>query len=155
MKIQGLDSIIASHVFFAGLEAADVAMIAGCAENVRYQAGEPLFRAGDPASHFFVVRTGKVVLELHPPGRDVFRFATVGEHEVLGWAWLIPPYRWLVDARALEVTRLLRFDGTCLRGKCDADPRLGYVLMQRFAQVLVKQFNHLQLQLMDIYGRDG
>jgi CRP/FNR family transcriptional regulator, cyclic AMP receptor protein len=153
MKIHGLDSIITSHAFFSGLGAADVAMIAGCAENVRYLAGESLFHAGDPANHFFVVRAGKVALELHPPGHDVFRFATLGEQEVLGWAWLIPPYRWLVDARALEVTRLLRFDGTCLRRKCDDDPRLGYDLMQRFARVLVEQFGHLQLQLMDVYGR--
>ena len=128
-------------------------MIAGCAENVRYQAGEALFRAGQPANHFFVLRAGRVALELSSPGRDAFRFATISEDEVLGWAWLIPPHLWTVDARALEVARVLRFDGTCLRGKCDADPRLGYDLMQRFASVVVEQLTHLQLQLMDVYGR--
>jgi CRP-like cAMP-binding protein len=153
MKSRGLDEIVAAHPFFAGQAATDVALVAGCAENVRVKAGEPIFHAGQAADHFYVVRQGRVALELAPPGRLPFRFATLGEGEVFGWSWLVPPYRWTLDARALEVTRLLRFDGVCLRGKCDADPRLGYDLMKRFASVLTRRFTDAQLQLMDVYGR--
>ena len=52
---------------------------------------------------------------------------------MLGWSWLFPPYLWSSDARAVGVTRAVALDGVCLRGKCDADPRLGYELMRRFA----------------------
>jgi CRP-like cAMP-binding protein len=71
----------------------------------------------------------------------------------VGWSWLIPPYEWQFDARVLEDVSAIRFDGACLRGKCDADPALGYALMKSFAGVLVKRFMETRLQLIDVYGR--
>ncbi len=152
MTIQGLESLVAAHPFFAGLAPEDAKFIAGCAKNVAYREGEMLFRAGDPAMRFFVVRHGLVALELHPPGRDLFRFSTVGEGEIFGWSWLIPPYRHRLDARALELTRVLEFDGACLRNKCDGDPRLGYELMKRVSSTLADRLQNTQLQLLDVYG---
>jgi len=71
---------------------------------------------------------------------------------VLGWSWLVPPYRWHVGARALERTRALEFDGACLRGKCETDPELGYQLYRRFAQVMYETLQATHLQLLDMYG---
>ncbi len=77
---------------------------------------------------------------------------TVAEGDVLGWSWLFPPYRWVFDAQALELTRALVFDGTCLRGKCEDDHNLGYELMKRFAHVVVQRLQATRLQLLDVYG---
>jgi CRP-like cAMP-binding protein len=155
MKSHDLSILLAQHALFRGLSDDDLAFIAGCAKNARYQEGEMLFRAGEPANEFFVLRHGQVALELHPPGRDVFRFGTLGEGDVAGWSWLIPPHRFRYDARALAATRVLAFDGACLRAKCEADPRLGYELMKRLAQVVIQRFQDTQLQLLDVYGRSG
>jgi CRP/FNR family cyclic AMP-dependent transcriptional regulator len=152
MKSQPLDALLAGHAFFRGLDAPDLALLAGCAENARFEKDQLLFRAGDPANHFFVVRQGRLSLELQPPGGEVVVFGTAGEGEVLGWSWLIPPFRWQTDSRALELTRVLRFDGACLRRKCDADPRLGYELMKRFTAVLAQRFHETQTQLLDMYA---
>ena len=58
---------------------------------------------------------------------------------MLGWSWLFPPYRWHFDApRRRRACARLAFDGACLRGKCEADPALGYDLMKRFAQVIMR-----------------
>jgi len=46
----------------------------------------------------------------------------------------------------------VRMDGACLRGKCDADPRLGYELMQRFAGLMTSRLQATRLQLLDVYG---
>ncbi|HVR13489.1 MAG TPA: hypothetical protein VMS41_06900, partial [Gaiellaceae bacterium] len=72
--------------------------------------------------------------------------------EVLGWSWLFPPHRWHFDARALTAMRATAFDAACLRGKCDQDPKLGYDLMSRFAQVLIERLQWTRLRLLDIYG---
>ncbi|MGE3704408.1 MAG: Crp/Fnr family transcriptional regulator, partial [Vicinamibacterales bacterium] len=64
-----------------------------------------------------------------------------------------PPHTWQFDARAVDDVGVIRFDGRCLRTKCDADPALGYALMQRFARVLVQRFTDTRLQLMDVYGK--
>ena len=52
---------------------------------------------------------------------------TLHDGDVLGWSWLVPPYRWQFDARAVEHgARDRASTARCLRGKCEADPALGY-----------------------------
>ena len=89
----------------AGLLPEHLELIAGCAENVRFLAGESLFHAGDPAEHFFVVRAGNVALETRTRRAATSADRDARASDVLGWSWLFPPYRWLFDARALEGTR--------------------------------------------------
>ena len=59
----------------------------------------------------------------------------------------------MFDARATELTRAIGIDAACLRGKCDADPVLGYEMMRRFLPVVVKRLNATRLQLLDVYGK--
>ena len=47
-------------------------VIAGCAANVGFDAGDRLFREGDPANVFFLVRHGVVTLETHVPNHGTF-----------------------------------------------------------------------------------
>jgi hypothetical protein len=56
------------------------------------------------------------------------------------------------DARALELVRATAFDGACIRAKCEADPRLGYELLKRFAQIIGQRLQATRLQLLDVYG---
>ena len=77
----------------------------------------------------------------------------LGESEIVGASWLVPPYRWNFDARAVELTRATGIDAACLRGKCEADHHLGYAMMKRFVPILVKRLNETTLQILDVYGK--
>ena len=66
--VRTLDELIAQAPVFAGLDADALALIAGCARNVGFEEQE-LFRDGEPADTFYVVRRGRVALELHTPER--------------------------------------------------------------------------------------
>jgi CRP/FNR family transcriptional regulator, cyclic AMP receptor protein len=70
----------------------------------------------------------------------------------VGWSWLVPPYRWVFDARAVAPTSAMAFDAVCLRGKCDADPALGFDLMQRVARVMYERLQAARVRLLDLYG---
>ncbi len=129
-------------------------LIAGCAHNVAFFKGERLFREGDAADTFYLVRRGRVALTTHVPARGDVTIETVEPGEVLGWSWLFPPYTWHFDARAVEDAGVVAFDGACLRGKCDADHALGFELMRRFAQVMIDRLQHTRRLLLDVYG-DG
>lgn len=153
--MQSLADLIASSPVFAGLPDDDLALIAGCARNVGLGEGELLAREGDEADTFYLVRRGRVALELHTPERGGIVIDTADAGDVVGWSWLFPPYRWQFDARAVEDTRAIAFDGACLRGKCADDPRLGYELMQRFAQVMADRLQHARFRLLDVYGGVG
>lgn len=149
----GLGPVLAKHPFFADLDAEALDLISGCAANVSFNPGEYLFREGDPADQFYVIRFGKISVEINTPNRGPHSVQTLGAGEVLGWSWLIPPHRWRFDSRALELVRAIGLNGKCLRTKCGENHELGYRLLSRFSGVVVKQLEAARLQLMDVYGQ--
>ncbi len=151
--METLAGILKVHPFFADLGEAYLSLLVGCARNVRATAGQFLFRSGDEANQFYLVRTGKIALEICTPGRAALVVETVSEGQILGWSWLIPPYHWRFDARAVEATRAIALDGKCLRGKCERDHDLGYELLKRFAHVVDDRLQEARLQLLDVYGQ--
>lgn len=150
--MENLEKTLKEHPFFAELNAEHIALLAGCAKNVVFKAGEFLFREGEDAEEFFIIRHGKVVVETFVPQKGPISIQTREAGEVLGWSWLVPPYRWHFDARAFELTRALTLDGKCLRDKLDIDHDLGYELMKRFSLLIAQRLEATRLQLMDIYG---
>jgi CRP/FNR family cyclic AMP-dependent transcriptional regulator len=148
-----IEHVLKEHPFFAGLPPEQGKLIAGCARNRMFGAGQYLFHEGEPANEFFVIREGHVALEIVAPGQAPHVFATLGQGEIVGASWLVPPYRWTFDARAVELTRTVGIDAACLRGKCEADHDLGYAMMKRFLSVLVQRLHATRLQILDIYGK--
>jgi len=149
---QTLEPLLRGHMFFAGLEPDYLSLLVGCAANEVFPPGAFLFREGDPAETFYLIRDGKLALEIAAPGRGALVVQTLGEGDVAGFSWLIAPHQWEFDGRAVERVRAVRMDGACLRGKCDADPRLGYELMRRFAGLSAARLQATRLQLLDVYG---
>jgi len=147
-----LDAVVLEAPIFAGLDSRYAERLAGCSRMFGFEAGETLFREGEPADVFYVLRRGRVALELFVPGRGPMTIETVDEGEVVGWSWLFPPHVWHFDARAVTPVRAVAVDGACIREKCDHDPALGYDLMQRFSAVLLERLNATRLRLADLYG---
>jgi CRP/FNR family transcriptional regulator, cyclic AMP receptor protein len=119
---------------------------------VRFEPEHVVFREGEAADQFYLVREGLIAVQVLVPHRGFVTVETVNEGEVLGWSWLFPPYRWHFSARTLQPTRALAFDGLCLRGKCEEDHDLGYELMKRFSRITAERLQATRLQLLDLYG---
>lgn len=147
-----LDEIVVEAPVFAGLAPEQLELIAGCASNTRFVAGDRLLEEGKQADVFYLVRHGTVALEIYAPGRGAVVIETLQPGDIVGWSWLFPPYRAHFDARAVDLVRAVAFDGACLRGKCADDHALGYELLMRFAQVLIDRLQSTRLRLLDVYG---
>ncbi|QSR85474.1 cyclic nucleotide-binding domain-containing protein [Methylacidimicrobium sp. B4] len=143
---------LAKHPFFAGIDPAIVETLAECAHRVSFPAGQFLAREGEPASGFFLLESGTVALELHRPGRMPIVLETLREGEVVGTSWVIAPYRWSCDVRAVEPIEGIAIGARCLRGKSESDPQLGYELLKRFLPLFVQRLEAVRLQLLDVYG---
>ncbi len=150
--LRDIQELLKTHAFTKGLNDEQLAVIAGCAKNVIFQSGEYIFREGDAADQFYLVRHGTVALEMAIRGRGATTIRTLKDDDELGVSWLIPPYRWAFDARAVTLTRAIGFDAVCLRGKCEADHELGYRLMMKFTPKLMARLRSARLQLADVYG---
>jgi CRP-like cAMP-binding protein len=155
--METLDRYLSEHAFFKGLDEGYIRWLASCASNVKFDAGQYIFREGDEADKFFAIRHGTVALEIFAPGKaqDAITIQTVGEGEILGWSWLVPPHKKQFSARVVELTRMLAFDADCLRAKCEEDPKLGYEIFKRFTQILGQRLQATRLQLLDIYASRG
>ena len=152
MRAHGLDRLVCEHPFLAGIAPDHCALICGCAKNVRFDEGQYLFREGEPANEFFLIRHGRVALEIMGPGRTPLRFLTINEGDIAGVSWLVPPYRWAFDAQALGLTRAVSIDARCLRDKAESDHDFGYEMMKRFMSMLAQRLHAAILQIADVYG---
>ncbi len=146
-----LEPILKKHPFFEGLHPRYIELLTGCATNERYEAGEFLFREGDEAVKFFIIRHGRLAVEIGTPAGPILLY-THDEGDVVGWSWLFSPYHWHFSGRALELTRVIALDGVCLRAKCEQDPALGYEFMKRFSYKMMHSLDSTRLQLLDMYG---
>jgi CRP-like cAMP-binding protein len=149
---QTLERVLVEHPLLKGCQPQYIQLLVGCASNVRFNAGEMIFRQGEEANLLYLIRQGKVALEIPDSARGPIIVQTLGEGDVLGWSWAITPYRWHFDARAVELTRAIALDGKCLRDKCEVDHDLGYEVMRRVTHVMEHRLQATRLQLLDVYG---
>ena len=150
--METLERIIADHPFFAGLDQEYLDLLVGCASNQRFEAGTYIFREGGEANEFFLIRSGKVAIEMPGTNHHPILVGTYGEGDVLGWSWLLPPYEWKFQAKVVEPVRAFALDGKCLRKKCEENHDLGYELLKRFTKLIDRRLDSTRLQLLDVYA---
>ena len=149
VEMESLGPILQQHSFFKDLPAQYFDFIVGCTSHVVFKAGELVLEEGDPADKFYLIRSGKVAIFIEKPHEIVIQ--TIHEGDILGWSWLVEPYKYRFSAKAAENTRALALDGKCLREKCEKNPDLGYQLMKRLVNVFAERLEATRLQLIDIY----
>jgi CRP/FNR family cyclic AMP-dependent transcriptional regulator len=150
--METLERILGEHPFFKDLNQPYLQLVTGCASNVRFDPDDYIFREGEEANQFYLIRQGRVALQILAPDRGPITVETLEEGDILGWSWLIPPYNWHFDARAMELTRAIALDAKCLRRKCEEDHNLGYELLKRFGHIMEQRLSSTRLQLLDLYG---
>ncbi|MFH1459420.1 MAG: cyclic nucleotide-binding domain-containing protein [Candidatus Omnitrophota bacterium] len=147
--METLEPILKEHSFFKDLDKKYLDIIIGCASNVRFKEGEIILKEGEPADNFYLIRHGKVAIYIAKPSSIIIQ--TIGEGDILGWSWLVPPHRYRFSARAFEDTRVIALDGKCLRDKCEKNTDLGYHLLKRFVTVITQRLEATRVQILDIY----
>lgn len=155
MEKEDLSEIMRQHPFLAGLSFEHMQTLIGCASNARFADGDTIIHEGQVANKFYLMRTGRVALQMDVPGKTALRIQTVGPGEILGWSWLISPFRWHFSGIVVLETRAIALDGECLRNKCEKDPTFGYEMLKRLSQVMERRLDATRLQLIDLYDTTG
>jgi CRP-like cAMP-binding protein len=143
---------LSEHPFFHGIQPEHLRELVSCGRDVRFEQGEFLFREGDEAKCFYVMREGRVRVEIHDARQGAVAVQTVERDDVLGWSWLVPPYLWHFDARALRTSLAVALDGDRLRELCERDHSLGYEFLKRIAGLMEQRLQATRLQLLDLYS---
>jgi CRP/FNR family cyclic AMP-dependent transcriptional regulator len=149
--MEDIASVLAAQPFFEGIDARHLSVIAECATEARFGAGEQIFPAGAKADRFFLLREGKVVLSVAVPNGDPITIQRLTAGDVLGWSWLLPPYRWTFDARAQQPSRAVVLDGNRLRALIESDHELGCELLKRFVRVIAQRLQATRAELLEYH----
>ncbi len=139
---------LVAQPFLKGMTPRQLQVLADDALPVEFKTDDVIFNEGGPANRFYLVRSGKVVLESPTdPEHEPVLIEAVGAGGVVGWSWLFPPYYWHFNARAASNVRAIFFYGTRLREQCENDHELGYELMKRMNQVIIERLQSARRQL--------
>jgi CRP-like cAMP-binding protein len=153
--MQSIDDYLSAHSFFSGLDANFMKFLSSSVKELRIKEGHVLFQQGKPADKFYLVREGQVSVQVPALMGPTLELQVLGKDQILGWSWLIPPYRWNFHARALEDSYLLEFDGSAILARCEEDPKFGYELFKRFAALMSARLDAARQKMMDQWDPPG
>ena len=149
-RITPMATRVALHPFLAGMNHTQLALLTDCAMVVHFNPGQLIFSEGELANRFYLIESGKVVLESSGKSGDPVVIDEVGAGDLLGWSWMFPPYVWHFTARAAERTEAIFFYGTILREYCERDHSLGYELFKRMSAVMIKRLQAAREKMLAI-----
>ncbi len=153
MKPERLATQVALHPFLAGMSRNHLALLTERAIEARFKNGEVVIREGEFADRFYLIETGKIVLESGTSHGAAVIVDTIGAGDLLGWSWMFPPYLWQFTARAIKPTSALFFYGTILREYCEKDRSLGYELLKRSAAVMIRRLQAARGKMLAVSSR--
>jgi CRP-like cAMP-binding protein len=143
---------VAFHPFLAGMNPTQLALLTDCAIPVNFKKGQTILREGEMANRFYLIESGKVVLESGEGFGEPVIIETIGAGDLLGWSWMFPPYVWHFTARAAEPTKAIFFYGTILREYCERDHSLGYELFKRMTPVMIKRLQSARRKMLSVHA---
>jgi CRP-like cAMP-binding protein len=155
MNDESLITVLTRHEFFRGLEPRDVEFLAVHAIPRNLEPGEILFEHGQQADRFYLIREGRITVGVPAIEGPSLEVQTLGAGEILGWSWLIPPYRWNFRGQVVEAAEVVAFDGKAILERCETDPAFGYPLMKRFSSLMSERLEAARRKLMDEWNPAG
>jgi CRP-like cAMP-binding protein len=155
MSKQLIEEYLSTHAFFNGLDGGFMKFLSNSATELRIKTGDVLFQQGEHADKFYLLRHGQVSVQVPALMGPALEIQTLGEDQILGWSWLIPPYRWSFHARAMEDSDLFEFDGSAILTRCEEDPKFGYELFKLFAVLMSERLDAARQKMMDQWNPPG
>jgi CRP-like cAMP-binding protein len=142
-------ALVARQPLFKGMSGHLIELLADSILEMRFKPGTWIYQQGESANRFYLILEGKVLIESEVRNCGVIPIRTLGPGDDLGWAWLFPPYYMHFSAQAVEPTRTVFIYGTRLREKCETNHELGYQLMKRVAEAVVRNLRATQQRLLE------
>jgi CRP/FNR family cyclic AMP-dependent transcriptional regulator len=155
MANPSIGQYLTDNDFFSGLASDYAEFLAAHARTRRLRKDEVLFHHGTPANRFYLIAAGSISIEVAAIEGPSLQLQLLGPGAVIGWSWLIAPYRWAFQARAEEPTEIVEFDGEAVLARCEEDPRFGYELLKRFSALMSERLQFARQKMMEEWNPPG
>ena len=139
---------LAGHPFLRGMPPGQLDALAAAASDVTFPAGHRIFETGGFAGKFWLIRSGRVALDMQVPGDGRMIIDSAGIGDLVGWSWLFPPYCWTCGAVCVTAVEAFEFDAAAVRARSTADPLFGHELTGRIMRVLAVRLQRARAGLV-------
>lgn len=145
-------SELGQHAFASGLTTGQLERLAALAVGVEVPAGCRLFEEGGKAAKLWLVRSGRIALDLRVPGRERIIVETLGPGDELGLSWLAPAAQWQFGAIAQLPVAAFELTSAALIDLCESDHDLGYQLTRRLLVTSIGRLQAARIRILDLYA---
>jgi CRP/FNR family transcriptional regulator, cyclic AMP receptor protein len=145
-------SELEQHAFARGLTTRQLERLAELAVSVDMPAGCRLFDEGGKAARLWLVRSGRIALDLRVPGRERIIVETLGPGDELGLSWLTPAAQWQFGAITQLPVSAFELSSAALIDLCEADHELGYQLTRRLLVTAIARLQAARIRILDLYA---
>lgn len=146
-----LQSMLEKHPFVRDFDTHHLARLTGLAKAVHFDRDQVIFQEGDENADFHLLVKGMVAIEIDAP-EHVLRVQTLFEGDEFGWSAVLMGRGKHFQARALEPTDTLAFDGRELLAAFHDDPAFGLAFTLRLLGVVSERLQGTRLQLHDMHS---
>ncbi len=116
-------------------------------ERKRFNDGEKVFRGTDMAEHFYLLNSGKILLEQRLSDKMTVSIDSIKPGYSFGWSSLLSsdlePYsQYTSDAICVEPSEVFAISGEDLQRMMEEDYHMGFLLTRRLNRVIKQRLVH-------------
>lgn len=119
-------------------------------ELIRYDEREIIFRSGDSAEMFYMLKRGKILLEQRISDKVTVSVGAVKPGFSFGWSAMLGGETYSLDTVCGEPCEVLRIRSRTLIDMLEQDHSMGYLLMQRLLRVVKKRLDNRTQQFLKV-----
>ncbi|MGA9532860.1 MAG: Crp/Fnr family transcriptional regulator, partial [Anaerolineales bacterium] len=105
-------------------------------KEIRFNSGDLIFGQGDPADRLFLLVSGKVEIQFHPPDDGPLTVTVIEADGVFGWSAMLGRKMYTSSAICVQAGQAFWISGDALRGLCEQYPQTGVMIVERLAEVI-------------------
>ncbi|MCX5787877.1 MAG: cyclic nucleotide-binding domain-containing protein [Elusimicrobia bacterium] len=150
IEIRDLKALVSNAQNLSGLSEKTLQILSQCAQEQRFAENAHLLRTGEPADRFFVLREGRVSIELEAGHKKMTTIQTLDAGSLLGWSWLMAPHRWHFSAQATTPVVAYCFDAKVVRERMEQDHDFGYEILNCIARLMAQRLESALPQIVGI-----
>jgi len=131
--------ILKNFTLFRGLENGALNKIIPLCQERIFPAGSVIFTSGGFASDIYLLKSGKVDIQIEFKIYDyeiLTTIYTVEKGEIFGWSALVPPHRLTASARCENDSEVLTINGKRLLDLFEEEKEMGYIVLKNLSAVI-------------------
>ncbi len=115
-----------------------------------HASGAVIFEEGAPAQEFYMLKEGKVLLEVEIAQDIIISLGSIKRGYSFGWSSLVPEGKHTTYAVAVEPSQVFSIPGEAFLEVLEKEPCWGYLVMRRVFQVFRRRLERRTNQFIKV-----